>query len=92
MTSSLTNESRHCCTVTFIVLRCDGMGSVRYMKVLKVVDVYEKSISTTNKSARDDGTLPGGRLGTLIDCGIGLGRNRPLDCHRACDIVATAVH
>ena len=39
MTSSLTNASMHCSNVTFELPRVDGMGKVRYMKVLYVVDV-----------------------------------------------------
>lgn len=38
ITSSFTKASKHCCRVTF-ELFSDGMGSVRYMKVLYVVDV-----------------------------------------------------
>ena len=39
ITSSFTNASIHCCSVTFEWLRPVGIGSVRYMNVLYVVDV-----------------------------------------------------
>lgn len=38
ITSSLTKASRHCCKLTLPV-RWLGIGSVRYMNVLYVVDV-----------------------------------------------------
>lgn len=39
MTSDLTNASKHCVKVTFEELRPEGKGSVKYIKLLYVVDV-----------------------------------------------------
>lgn len=39
ITSSFTNASMHCCNGTFALPLFGGTGSVRYMKVLYVVDV-----------------------------------------------------
>ena len=44
MTSSLTNASIHCCKETLDTVRPAGIGRVRYMNVLYVVDVYKKAL------------------------------------------------
>ena len=40
MTSARTNASKHWVNVTLDALRLAGMGSVKYMNVLYVVEVY----------------------------------------------------